>query len=116
MATSLSFGRTSVASQRRSVGTNRNVPTMPSATPAIRYSTVASGTKCERSVDAPATVLKKISNARWMITCTDLLQCHRRGGPHRAEPALLQEPRAQRQPADPGRGGGRGKSVGHLRD
>ena len=44
---------------------------MPSATPAIRYSTVASGTKCPRSIDAPATVLNKISNARWMITCTD---------------------------------------------
>ena len=41
---------------------------MPSATPAIRYSTVAFGTKWERSVDVPATALNKISNARWMIT------------------------------------------------
>src|SRR6201993_3760660 len=69
--TSFSLGRRSVASQRRSLGTNRNAPTMPSATPAIRYSTVASGTKCERSIDAPATVLNKISNTRCMITWTD---------------------------------------------
>ncbi|CPA10143.1 Uncharacterised protein [Mycobacterium tuberculosis] len=34
--TSLSFGRTAVASQRRSFGTKRNVPTMPRATPAMR--------------------------------------------------------------------------------
>src|ERR1700675_307346 len=34
--TSLSFGRTSVASQRRSLGTIRNAPTIPSARPAIR--------------------------------------------------------------------------------
>src|ERR1700761_3501495 len=40
VVTSLSFGRTSVASQRRSLGTNRNVPTRPSATPPIRESSV----------------------------------------------------------------------------
>ena len=44
---------------------------MPSVTPAIRYSTVASGTKCDRFIDAPATVLNKISSTRCMITCTD---------------------------------------------
>src|ERR1700758_750583 len=69
--TSFSRGRTAVPSQCRSLGTNRNVPRMPNATPAIRYSTVASGTKCLRSIDAPATVLNKISNMRWTITCTD---------------------------------------------
>src|SRR6201996_6070497 len=69
--TSFSRGRTAVPSQWRSLGTSRNAPRMPSATPAIRYSTVAPGTKCLRSIDAPATVLNKISNMRWVITCTD---------------------------------------------
>src|ERR1700691_752946 len=68
---SFSFGPKSVASQRRSLGTNRNAPTRPNATPAIRYSTVAFGTKWDRSVPAPATVLKKISNTTCMITCID---------------------------------------------
>src|SRR5271163_1659498 len=36
LVTSLSLGRTAVPSQWRSLGTNRKVPTIPSATPAIR--------------------------------------------------------------------------------
>src|ERR1700761_9007162 len=68
---SFSFGPKSVASQRRSLGTNRNAPTMPNATPAIRYSTVAFGTKWDRSVPAPAAVLNRISNRTCMITCID---------------------------------------------
>src|SRR5580693_4754235 len=71
LLTSASLGRRSVASQCRSLGTNKNVPTMPSATPAIRYSMVAFGTKCDRSVDAPAAVLNRISSATCEITCTD---------------------------------------------
>ena len=48
-----------------------NVPTTPSAAPAIRYSTVDDGTKCDRSADAPAAALKKISSATCVSTCTD---------------------------------------------
>ncbi|PQM46460.1 hypothetical protein C1Y40_03373 [Mycobacterium talmoniae] len=69
--TSVSRGRTAVASQRRRLGTSRKVPTAPSATPAIRYSMVGLGTKCDRSADAPAAVLKMISSATCTITCTD---------------------------------------------
>src|SRR5271156_2380401 len=69
--TSLSLGVTDVDSQRRKLGTNRKTPTMPSATPAIRYNMVDFGTKWDRSVPAPAAVLKKISNTMCMITCID---------------------------------------------
>ena len=68
--TSLSLGRTVVCSHRRSAGTNRNAPASPSAKPATRYSTVADGTKCDRSAEAPAATLKMISSTTWVMTCT----------------------------------------------
>ena len=60
--TSLSFGRTAVASQCRNFGTNSDTPTAPSTTPAIRYSTVALGTNRDRFADAPATAENRISS------------------------------------------------------
>ena len=89
---------------------------MPSATPAIRYSMVAFGTKWDRSVPAPATVLKKISNTTCMITCIDCCSATAVVARTRAQPALLQDPGAQCEAADAGRGSGCGKSVGHLSD
>src|SRR3984885_6945968 len=69
--TSLSLGVTDSDSQRRKLGTNKKTPTMPSATPPIRYSMLDFGTKWDRSVPAPAAVLKKISNTMCMMTCID---------------------------------------------
>src|SRR5947209_3416238 len=68
---SLSFGVTAVASQRRTLGISKKMPTMPSAAPAIRYSMVDFGTKWDRSVPAPAAVLNRISSSTCMITCID---------------------------------------------
>ncbi len=59
-----------MSSHRRAFGTNRNVPSTPRATPPIRYSSVVLGTKCDRSADAPAATLKKISSVTCVITCT----------------------------------------------
>ena len=102
-----------VPSHRRSRGTNRKAPS------ATDHRAGRAGGRSarsgERSADAPAATLKKISSATWVITWTDCCSATAAVARSVPRPAFCRN-RCSRQAADTGRGGGRGERVGGLHD